>query len=212
MKTLEQASITAMGDDALKSELQIDIVQQALGGKLFANLTPYEIVARMVYITERNLVLPKFLENQPASTGFKDKLSSFFGSSDKDMMAKWSLKFKQIKAHLRMFGVDDVDAVYNEIGASKKRAVAQSKVTQAQGSQNTMSQVRANYDHKALMNFRPLASVVSGAADISYMTCNYKDNLEIINEIRSYINYEFFLDSTGEIIFKPYTSKYTITL
>ena len=65
-----------------------------------------------------------------------------------------------------------------------------------------MTPIAINWDTKALMDFKPFINLPE-SKNMDITQSSYKNNLEIINEIKLYTGYEFFLDTVGELIFKP---------
>jgi hypothetical protein len=53
------------------------------------------------------------------------------------------------------------------------------------------------------MDFKPFFRIGDKSNNLSYTSNSYLSNLEIINKVKSITGFEFYLDSNGDLVFKP---------
>jgi hypothetical protein len=203
MKTNEHPAINALstikGDDQTAS---------LSTGKTYSNMNVYEIIQSMVDITFRNMVIPEGLDTERININGETINIGAINPASKQLLTYWKKRFSEIKSSLRMFGISKVefDEEKNKSKDSTSNNTSSSRVKnrefQLRVSKNPLSPFKINYDSKALMDFKPFIKF-NNAKSFDLISSTYRNNLEIINEIKTYTGYEFYLDTTGELIFKP---------
>lgn len=112
-----------------------------------------------------------------------------------DMIFYWQKRFNQIGKAVRIFGMDGIRLTKDDI--------------------NYRSQINAN--NRAFMSATPFTDYRVAISDyVSTVTpfpnfsgtsnavqSDYKSKLDIAKEVAEFIHYEFYMDVTGEVIFKP---------
>lgn len=188
--------------------------------KVYADSNPYEIIYSMLNITYLNIIVPDNLIDQEINaSSAKDTKANFNSSAQKgvgtektttpsrlsprdvEVMAYWRKRFENPKSSLKLFGVKPSD-----ISKQKEAAVdAQnnSKSSQVLPSQNVTVPWKIRYDSRNLMNFKPFFRIGNESGNFSYTSNSYMSNLEIINKVKNVTGFEFYLDTNGDIIFKP---------
>jgi len=111
-----------------------------------------------------------------------------------DLMSYWEKRFNQIGKALRMFGLDGVMLRKDDIAL---RARSNDKQRFAQGTMPFANERVAITDFVADVTPFPFR----GAPD--RVESSYRSKLDIAREVADFINFEFYMDVTGEIIFKP---------
>jgi len=205
MKTNEHPS--AMAYASLKSRTDIDAM--FLTGKTYANMTPYQIIYSLVNITYLNMVVPSVLDTEQGTvhegTSETDKarvqpVAGFGGAKDIDLLNKWNDKFSKIKGSLKMFGTSEQD--FKDVADTKQREAKNQIKDNYAGGKTKNTPIQVLYNSRALMDFKPFFKY-DDSKSIDVITNTYKNNLEIASEVRVMSGFEFYLDTTGDIIFKP---------
>lgn len=197
MNTNEHPSALALGDTSLKFEIDASF----WAGKSFANKNVYEIIYSMVNITFQNIVIPAGgLDTENNDVKAEGVNTNTIHPKDIEVMKYWRERFAKVKSGLRMFGTSEDSFI--EIPSGKDDAGVQSQRQGMSASKNALNPIKINYNSKALLDFRPFFKP-DDRQDVSLFNNSYKNNLEIINEVKNYCGFEFYLDTTGELIFKP---------
>lgn len=205
MKTNEHPAIMALEDTVAK----VDTATLLMTGKTYANMTPYQIIYSLVNVTMINMVLPTQLDSEaiPLTAGVdaKEKIratvAGYGAEKDLRLLAKWRNKFSVIKASLKMFGTSESSFV-NIDNAKQDEAKNKIKPQDFAGkTKNTPQQIF--YNTQALMDFKPFSRMGTKNSEMGLISSTYKNNLEIATEVCVMTGFEFYLDTNGDIIFKP---------
>jgi len=205
MKTNEHPSIMALADTKEK----LDLKTLFWSGKTYANKNPYQIIYSLVNITMLNMVIPSVLDTEKGTIDIgNEKIQkkvaigkgSFPAAKDIDLLKKWNNKFASIKSSLKMFGCSEEDFVTISDSNQAEKQTTNNKHLDASGTKEGPIQI--NYNTRALMDFRPFIKKDQDT-EMDLVSNSYKNNLEIASEVKVYTGFEFYLDTTGDIIFKP---------
>jgi len=172
-------------------------------GKIFAGLNPYEIVYLMVNASLLNIVHPVGF----GETGKKDP-TNLVSPKDIELMDAWASKFNSIKAALRMFGTNEDSFLVAQPEGDvdlKKHSQLQNYLGNVAFACSHMldTPLKIRYDSKGMKDFRPFFKPDDAKNELSLIQSSYKKNLEIIEEVKLYTGFEFYLDTTGDVVFKP---------
>lgn len=204
MKTNEHPSLQVFSNTSMKQ----DVGATLYAGKTYANKNPYEIVYQMMTITYQNIVIPDALDTERTDKSVtfiddegkqvaKDVKIPLINPKDVEVNLAWEKKFNNMKSSLILYGVTK-DKIVKMVETNEKtkgdRSLAASK--------NPNTPIKISYDHTALMDFRPF-NKPDEKQDIDVIKNNYKSNLTIIEEIKMFTGFEFYLDTTGNFVFKP---------
>ena len=185
-------------------------------GHNFSNLTPYEIIYKLTEVTMLNMVIPATFDTEKKPETPKDQkgrdydqVNKYYGGENgkkiKDnIITEWQKKFSSIRNALKMFGTSSesfVEKKDSNFTDTKNKATTEKAQAMASATKATTA-ASININSKALMDFKPFA-FKSEDTSLSMISSNYKTNLELINEVRTYTAYEFYQDTNGDIIFKP---------
>ena len=197
MNTNEHPSVTLLND----MSAIIDVASSLWASKTYANMTPYEIIYSLVNITLLNVVVPDGLNVEQVVDESGKKISvPQVTSKDIEMLEAWKKIFNQIKSSLRMFGTSP-ESITLDYNAKRNESVANNS-GQTSASQDPTSPFRIKYDSKALMDFKPFLKL-DDAKKMEPFVSTYKNNLEIVSEVKTFTGFEFYQDTNGEIVFKP---------
>ena len=185
-------------------------ISPQIWSSIYYNMTPHEIIMSLAQISWRNM-FASF--DDVATRGFSSQLKNnpdFTGNLE-DILNYWRQRFSTLATRVRIVGLKDIKG--SEL---KDDAVSGSSVRQSggyphrpnEGSQNTAQNVVAPFTLTPeqeqnlideISRYQPYEVIgVSGLVESSYRT-----RLEIAQEVSSLINFEFYQDVNGEIIFKP---------
>lgn len=177
---------------------------------IFATLNPLEIAVVLARYCTGGLFGPKGFNDKAVKD---DKTREFIRQLDIDMMDYWQNRFSRLGRALRvitpdgsLFDIGDLEEF------TSQRVMATRKKTRAAhwksiGSINRLTALgserafdfAATDPATAIENYLPQFGL--GVPSLFQSTLTPK--LEIMNEIKNTIHYEFYQDSTGEIVFKP---------
>ena len=174
-------------------QLQIDPkLNKDLFMRYFANRNPYQMIQNLGESIGRDLMLPTeaagFLD---ASSGFRsEQIQKGLQISALELQAYWQARFKEFTQALKIFGwngqVKNVDS----------SATTSPDNSGQHGDQNIKNIL---LDPCEIENWHPFLS-----DSITNSLIPQNDSyLSMANAIRDLIGYEFFQDTTGEIVFKP---------
>jgi hypothetical protein len=180
-----------------------DFATAAWSSKSFANLNPYEIIVTLMKATYRNIVLPDALDterlNLSAGAGSFDP--PVFFPEDIALMEYWNKRFEKLTNSLKIFGVRKEDI--KEIQDTATASIGSDSSQKPSVATNNLTPFRVLYDSSKLADFRPYFKREDASSKTNYSANSYKSNLEIINEVKLFTGFEFYLDTNGDIVFKP---------
>ena len=202
MKTNEHPSTQAFTDTEGKWDDQAIL----WASKTYANKNPFEIIYQMMSITFMNIVIPNMYNDEGTDATFTDKNGKtstvklpIIGTQDKKLTEAWAKKFDKFRTELKMYSVTDDDI--KQI-ASANEPGNQTRDTSISASDNPATPIAISYNATELFNFRPFRKP-DEAQDLDFIKNTFKSNLTIIEEVKMFSGFEFYLDTTGKFIFKP---------
>lgn len=186
-------SLTGQGV-ANQSELNIK------GGGIFTNINPFDVMyslSRYAYGDATNANI--FLEGNQIRTEPNP-------AQNESLMKYWTKQWGRIAFSLKMFGprgdVIQGDLLAKVLSEQNKQAAFAGK--EASAIKNRSKNYKA-FDHSDV-NFAEISAfteVASRMGAIEIWSSEFQSKKEIADITKQAIGYEFFLDMTGEMIFKP---------
>lgn len=178
-----------------------------LGRSIFGNTLYGTNVYDLIY-TLSNMAFGDIIIATGSLTALKkeEAQKQTFNAALGDIMQYWASRFSKIRSSLLLYGVNGI-AVR---GDSIAHAYKSGKVTP--GVQSIANAVRnANGgDSAAQLVFDPTDPDVtafrtqfSAAGEVDFWQSNYQTKLEIANSCKTAVGFEFYMDVTGDIVFKP---------
>lgn len=174
---------------------------RSLTGNVFAQINPFDIIFSLAQYSFGDVVVATGSMNAFVSdSGQRQTFDAALG----DMMAYWEKRFARMRSNLVLYGAAGVavrgESLFSEYskvpGPSPKSPIAASAVLRANGDEGLI--------------FNPTSSAVSAykqvpanAGQIDLWQSEYQTKLEIANVCKESIGYEFYMDVTGDIVFKP---------
>lgn len=172
-----------------------------LTGSIFTGKNPFSIMytlARQVYGDSMNM--------RDLSISGRDFRSGLRPEEQRRQMAYWSLRWGRIATALRMFG--PTGQVLQ--GDLLKYALDDNRVRLLKGvSGSAPSKESKFYDpffKQGDINFAeitPYTLIFSQLRVNSLTSSEFDTKMNVANQVKETIGYEFYMDSTGELIFKP---------
>jgi hypothetical protein len=176
-----------------------------LYGNIFAGMNPFDIIWNLARQSYGDIIVGAgSLDQIQADSPLKSPVSM---SIFTDMMAYWSGRFQNISKNLMLYGMTGVcvrgdvlqQAVLNGKGGGND--FAERTIRTASGSLTGGATGAAFYDPMGanVFPFRPNKSSFS----VNVWNNEFQTKLELANAAKDCIGYEFFMDVTGDIVFKP---------
>jgi len=178
---------------------------RSIYGNVFAGQNPYDIIFTLaqqsfgdivVGAGSMNALVREISENNGGPSVFDSALA--------DMMAYWETRFSKIRSSLVLYGAsgnsvrgDSLFQAYSRAGG-KNQHIASTAVRDANGKAGgTFIFDPASPDVVAFKE------VPASAGQVDLFQSEYQSKLEVANTAKDVIGFEFYMDTTGDIVFKP---------
>jgi hypothetical protein len=120
-----------------------------------------------------------------------------------DVMVYWQAKFGRIWNNFVIYGASGQLYTTNTLGATVSPIAFSQKIFESEFEFSKNQSQESNTLRTDVAETAFARQELSRAADVDFFQTNSKTKLEIALEARDQIGYEFYCDTTGEIIFKP---------
>jgi len=167
----------------------------------FAGQNPYTTIIQLARDAMGDFVLTTASLNQnhiPEKGGE----SGVIGSYAKDIMAYWQLKFANIQANLVLFGASGQSYSFSGVDGT----VSPNQIS-TQIFAEEVKRLKQNRTTTMLYsNPKQIATAkkeIARAGDVEFFQNTIQSKLTMAFQARDQIGYEFYCDTTGDIIFKP---------
>ena len=178
-----------------------------LGRSIFGNTLYGTNVYDMIF-TLSNMAFGDVIVATGSLTSFskEESQAATFKSALGDIMQYWSSRFTRIRSNLLLYGVNGIAIRGDSISHSYKSGKAKP------GQQSIANAVRnANGGSAAAqLVFDPTDPGVTAfrtqfpqAGEVNFWQSEYQTKLEIANACKEAVGFEFYMDVTGDIVFKP---------
>ena len=173
-------------------------------GNTFFGTNPYDVIWTLAQSSFGDVVIGTgSLINFDAESDQKQT----FKSSFHDMVLYWERRFRRIRSNLMLYGISGVAVrgatLYESMGRGKgpqdKGHYASTEVLRANGGKDAGQAVFNNTD-PGVTAFR---TQFGNAGQVNFWQSEYQTKLELANAAKAAIGYEFYMDVTGDIVFKP---------
>lgn len=175
-----------------------------LGRSLFGNVlqgsNPYDVIWHMAQNSFGDIVVGSgslvslYKEGQQRRT---------FNTALADLMGYWESRFTKIRSNLMLYGTSGNvvrgDVLIQKFLEGGKENLASSAVRKANGGKDG-AQIIYDPTDPAVVAMR---TQFSQAGEVNFWTSEYQTKLEIANTAKEAIGFEFYMDVTGDIVFKP---------
>lgn len=177
---------------------------RSIFGNVFFGTNPYDTIMTLAQMAFGDVIL---------GTGslvsiYKEKAqTATFNYALSDIMQYWQSRFTRIRSNLLLYGVNGVavrgDSLAQGYETGKftkgKPLVASTAVRVANGG-NEATQLIFDPTDKNVTAFR---TQFQQAGQVNFWQSEYQTKLELANAAKEAIGFEFFMDVTGDIVFKP---------
>jgi hypothetical protein len=123
-----------------------------------------------------------------------------------DIMQYWSSRFTRIRSNLLLYGVNGIavrgDSIAHAYGSGKATPGKQSIANAVRNANGGPSAAQLVFDptDPGVTAFR---TQFSQAGEVNFWQSEYQTKLEIANSCKEAVGFEFYMDVTGDIVFKP---------
>lgn len=178
-----------------------------LGKSIFGNnlfgTNPYDMIFTLAQMAMGDVLLAT---GSLVSLNKERAQKQTFAASLSDIMTYWASRFTKIRSNLLLYGVTGVavrgDTIWDRYqtgGANSAKGFAASSVRKAQGGEGQLNFDPTDSNVTAYRTQIPEA----GAGATNFWQNDYQTKLEIANACKEAIGFEFYMDVTGDIVFKP---------
>jgi len=184
---------------------------RSIYGNVFFGTNPYDIIWTLAQMSFGDVVVGS---GSMVSLYKEASQKATFNEALRDTMQYWSKRFGKIRSNLLLYGTrgnvvrgDVLDATFRksgkgEVKGKKKTArypVASAAVRKANGGDEGSQMVYDPSDPNVVA-FR---TQFSQAGQVNFWQSEYQTKLELAQSAKEAIGFEFFMDVTGDIVFKP---------
>ena len=175
-----------------------------LFGNVFHGTNPYDVIWTLAQQTMGDVVLGS--GSLFAYYGDKTQKSTI-NMALGDIMLYWKARFERVRNNLLLYGPQGIAVRGTELAAKYKTAsdkykgtpFASALVRDANGGKDGGSMI-FDTTSSSVVAYK---TVMADAGQIDLWNSEFRTKLEIANEAKDVIGYEFFMDVSGDIVFKP---------
>lgn len=173
-----------------------------LMGNVFMGMNPFDIIYTLANQSFGDIILGTgslnaFVRDAEQRSTFDPALS--------DMMAYWEKRFSRMRSNLVLYGAAGVavrgnsleDSYSKATGVGARSHLVSRAVRDANGEGGSFA---FNPASPGVVTFK---NIPANAGQIPLWQSEYQTKLELANAAKESIGYEFYMDVTGDIVFKP---------
>lgn len=177
---------------------------RSIFGNVFFGMNPYDVIwtlAQQAFgdvIVGTGSLVSLVNEKNP-------NYQSTFRSALGDIMQYWNQRFSKIRSNLLLYGTtgnavrgDVIQAAYQNKKPQFGKPFASQLVRQANG--NATAQMDFDPTDPSVVAFRTQGTQ---AGQVNFWQTEYQTKLELATAAKEAIGFEFYMDVTGDIVFKP---------
>lgn len=177
---------------------------RSIFGNVFFGMNPYDVIWTLAQQSFGDVVVGTgsltSLINEK-NPNFKNTFRTALG----DIMQYWNQRFSKIRSNLMLYGTtgnavrgDVIQAAYQNKKSTFGKPFASQLVRQANG--GATAQMDFDPTDPSVVAFRTQGSQ---AGQVNFWQTEYQTKLELANASKEAIGFEFYMDVTGDIVFKP---------
>jgi len=176
--------------------------RNTLTANVYAGTNPYDIIFSLALKSFGDVVVAQGSWNQEVREASQ---RSTFKFANDDMMLYWSKRFARMRSNLVLYGTSGAavrgDTIYQKykLSGNKKYAWASTAIRDANGG---VDGGEIGYD-PAGDNVAAMKQVSSNAGQVDVWQSEYITKLQLANTAKDTVGFEFYMDVTGDIVFKP---------
>lgn len=174
-----------------------------LFGNVFEQANPYDIIFTLASHSFGDVIVGA---NSVQAVIREETDQQLFSAALSDMMLYWAKRFSRMRSNLVLYGTTGVAVrgatIYQEYsknpGATANKQLASTIMRNANGGRDSGPLVLDPAGNKVTPYKRVYAN-----AGMGLVQSEYQPKLELANAAKEVIGFEFFMDVTGDIVFKP---------
>jgi hypothetical protein len=174
-----------------------------LVGNVFASSNPYDIIFSLANQSFGDVIVGTGSMNALVRDTTQQQT---FDSALSDMMLYWEKRFARMRNNLVLYGASGVsvrgDKLFQEY-SQKKGVVDVAHIASTSVRDATSSEGGQFVFDPASNKVAAFKTVTSNAGQIGLWQSEYQTKLELANAAKEAIGFEFYMDVTGDIVFKP---------
>jgi hypothetical protein len=178
-----------------------------LGRSIFGNVlygtNPYDMIFTLANMAFGDVILGT---GSLVSLYKEAGQTKTFNAALGDIMQYWASRFSRIRSNLLLYGVngiavrgDSIAHAYESGKFTKGKSPVANAVRNANGGTQA-AQLAFDPTDPDVTAFR---TQFSQAGEVNFWQQEYQTKLEIANACKEAVGFEFYMDSTGDIVFKP---------
>jgi hypothetical protein len=177
---------------------------RSIYGNVFFGMNPYDVIWTLAQQSFGDVVVG----TGSLTSLVNEKNPSFqstFRTALGDIMQYWNQRFTKIRSNLMLYGTtgnavrgDLIQSAYQNRKPAFGKPFASQIVRQANG--NSAAQMDFDPTDPSVVAFR---TQFSQAGQVNFWQSEYQTKLELANAAKEAIGFEFYMDVTGDIVFKP---------
>ena len=177
---------------------------RSIFGNVFFGMNPFDVIWTLAQQSFGDVVvgsgsLISLVKEQGQSQVFTEALG--------DIMSYWEDRFARTRSNLLLYGTNGIavrgDSLYEAWSVQKKgqfnMPFASTAVRNANGGKDAGQMVYDPTD-KLVTAFR---TQFGNSGQVNFWSSEFQTKLELANAAKEAIGYEFFMDVTGDLVFKP---------
>jgi hypothetical protein len=172
---------------------------RSIHGNVLFGTNPYDVIFTLAQMSFGDVILATGSLN---SLRKENEQKPTFNAALGDIMAYWTSRFSKIRSNLLLYGIQGVAVRGDTLNArypnGQARGVANFVASAIRESNGAGSQVTFDPASDEVTAFRASIDV-----NIEFWQNEYQTKLEIANACKEAIGFEFYMDVTGDIVFKP---------
>lgn len=167
----------------------------------FAGQNPYTTIIQLARDAMGDFLLTTASLNQNVIHE-KGSEKGVLGSFAKDIMAYWQLKFSNIQANLVLFGASGQAYSFSSVDGT----VSPNQISKQIFAEEVKRLAQNQSTNLLYSNPKEIATAkkeIARAGDVEFFQNTVQSKLTMAIQARDQISYEFYCDTTGDIVFKP---------
>lgn len=176
---------------------------RSIFGNVFFGMNPYDVIWTLAQQSFGDVVVGTGSLNMQLREKNQD-FKSTFSTALGDIMQYWNKRFSKIRSNLMLYGTsgtavrgDAIQAAYQNNKPQFGKPFVSQLVRQANGG---TAQMDFDPTDPGVVAFRTQGTQ---AGQVNFWQTEYQTKLELANAAKEAIGFEFYMDVTGDLVFKP---------
>lgn len=172
-----------------------------LFGNQLAGMNPYAVIIKLAKesMGDFSFNTGSFLSYNPEAGAEKSFVSGYLG----DVMLYWQAKFANIWNSLVLYGASGQIYTTRSLGRSLSPLEFSKKIFENEYKFSADQDPRSNAIRVDAANTAAFKIDFPRAGDVDFFQTDAQDKLSVARQARDQVGYEFYCDTSGDIVFKP---------